>query len=56
MEQSVEKTIRELHEKAKLLNRSSTKSLSASRQGSSLHKIIRTKEQAALLMKLLKSF
>jgi hypothetical protein len=54
MKKRVENKIAALMEKAKNEGRKG-KTSSASRNGSSLHKIIKTKEQAATFMKLLQS-
>ena len=54
MTPSLEKKIKELIEKAERYGRTDIKPRSASRNGSSLHKIIRTKEQAERFMKSLR--
>ena len=54
MTPSVEKKIKELIEKAEREGLKNIKPRSASRNGSSLHKIIRTKEQAERFMKSLR--
>ena len=51
----LEKKIAELKAKAKKLGTRSVKPSSASRNGSSLHKIIKTPEQAKAFMKSLES-
>lgn len=51
MTESIEKKIAELIEKAKLLGDNGVKPRSAIRNGSSLHMIIKTPEQAKAFMK-----
>ena len=55
MKEGVEKKISELTAKAKRLNGMRIKSSSSVRNGSSLHKVIKTREQANVFMKLLQS-
>jgi len=55
MKKTVEERIREFTSRAKKEGRKDVKSSNAIRNGSSLHKIIKTKEQAATFMRLLKS-
>lgn len=55
MTKSIEKKIAEVKAKAKLLGKNGIKPSSAIRNGSSLHKIIKTPEQAAALIKSLQS-
>ncbi len=55
MTKSIEKKIADLKAKAKRLGKNGVKPASAVRNGSSLHKIIRTPEQAQAFMKSLES-
>lgn len=55
MTKSVEEKIAALKAKAKRMGKSGAKPSSAIRNGSSLHKIIKTPEQAKAFMKSLKS-
>jgi len=55
MTRSIEKKIADLKAKAKRMGKSGVKPSSAIRNGSSLHKIIKTPEQAKAFMKSLQS-
>ena len=55
MTKSIEKKIADIKAKAKLLGKNNIKPASAIRNGSSLHMIIKTPEQAKAFMKSLQS-
>jgi hypothetical protein len=55
MTKNIEKKIADLKAKARLVGRNGIKPASAIRNGSSLHKIIKTPEQAKAFIKSLKS-
>jgi hypothetical protein len=55
MTKSIEKKIADLKAKARRVGKNGIKPLSATRNGSSLHKIIKTPEQAKAFMKSLES-